>query len=165
MRFARRFVVRAPLEQVFAYLAEPSNVASILTRSARLQPVSDGPVGLGSVFRLSGEDLGGDWIIRVIELQSPRRLVAEFWSEGKYRFVGRGGYELEPVERGTAGRVYGEGQADLATEVATVLLRPFLDWLLDRRHRKIAADIERRVGSHSGSERVKGDWRDGAGSS
>ena len=95
----RSVVIARPVDEVFAFLADPTNGRA--WRSSLAEISADGPLAVGTVFRQRVSGPGGGTVpadIRVTELVPGRRVA----------FVGVAGplrpdvaYDFEPVEGGT----------------------------------------------------------------
>jgi uncharacterized protein YndB with AHSA1/START domain len=115
-------VANAPVEKVFSYLADLKRVLEVDSKdlTVRLKKTSEGPVGVGSTFRMvvSTWDESrtveaevfkkGVWLyqykhVEVKELVHNRRLVYEVFDEKPrlLSLVTRNSIELDPVAEGT----------------------------------------------------------------
>lgn len=142
MNMTLRYLVDAPINAVFRYLANPSLTATDVAPTYRVEP--SGTMKLGDVLTLSGPGLKVPWRIEVVELMEPNKITLRVLGSDHPDRVGIAAYALEPA--GTKTQVAAEMQTQLARrlEIGARLLQPLL--MLQARHgnRKIATAIERR---------------------
>lgn len=139
------YLVNAPVEAVFRYLAHPAMTAADVAPRLSIEP--GGMVGPGDVLTLDGPGLQGPWRVEVAELIPPRKITFRAFGTDHAGAGGLATYELEPA--GNQTRVTGSMQTKLAgrLEFGARLMKPVL-WLQARRgNRRIAAAIERRYGA------------------
>jgi Polyketide cyclase / dehydrase and lipid transport len=96
--FSGAAVVDRPISEVFAFLAEGTNDPKFSPRVQEIRKVTDGPVGIGTVFESTVKDA---------RMKTSRRFeLTEFEAPAKIRWTERsknmitvpdGGYDLEPV--------------------------------------------------------------------
>jgi len=94
----RSVVIARPVDEVFAFLADPTNGRA--WRSSLAEISADGPLAVGTVFRQRVSGPGGGTVpadIRVTELV-PGRRVAFVGVVGPLQAIA---YDFEPVEGGT----------------------------------------------------------------
>ena len=100
-RFEGTVVIDRPVGAVFAYLAEGTNDPDFSPRVQKIQKVTDGPVGVGTVFVSTVKDAGLTTRreFRITEYTEPTRLR---WAEQSKNIVTarEGGYDLEDLGDG-----------------------------------------------------------------
>lgn len=97
-----------PVEEVFAFLADGENDPRFSPRVQEIARVTEGPVGVGTVFRSTVKDAGVRTRreFRITEFEPPTRIR---WTETSENLVTaeEGGYDLEPTgERTTRVRLF-----------------------------------------------------------
>jgi hypothetical protein len=100
-RFEGTAEIDRPIGEVFAYLAEGTNDQDFSPRVQKIQKVTDGPVGVGTVFVSTVKDAGltSRREFRITEYTEPTRLR---WAEQSKNLVtaAEGGYDLEDLGDG-----------------------------------------------------------------
>ncbi|SCK58988.1 SRPBCC family protein [Streptomyces sp. WMMB 322] len=90
--------VDRPIEEVFAYLADGENDPEFSPRVLEMAKVTDGPTGVGTVYRSTVKDGGVRTRreFRITEFEAPTRIR---WTETSENLVTaeEGGYDLEPA--------------------------------------------------------------------
>jgi len=106
MNWESNITIQRPLEEVFAFITDAKG-GSKWHRSNRITPVSEGPIGMGSTFRVTGKFLFWKYdSISEVKEYEPNRLVTYASDTGMYAYTLR--YLLEPVEGGTQFTEQGE---------------------------------------------------------
>jgi len=107
-KWENSIIVNRPVEDVFAFVTDPQQ-GSKWHRSSEITPLSDGPISMGSRYRVTGRFLWWKFDSEtVVSEYEENRLVAYQSSSGPYPFVLR--YIFEPVDEGT--RLTEIGDAD-----------------------------------------------------
>jgi hypothetical protein len=95
-------VVERPIEEVFDFLAAGTNDPKFSPRVLEIAKLTDGPVGVGTVFKSTVKDAGmkTDREFEITEFARPTRLR---WTERSKNqiTVPAGGYDLAPDGAGT----------------------------------------------------------------
>ncbi|HKP89352.1 MAG TPA: SRPBCC family protein [Thermoleophilaceae bacterium] len=126
--FSGSAVVDRPIDEVFAFLAEGTNDPKFSPRVQEIRKVTDGPVGVGTVFESTVKDAGMK-TSRTFELtafEPPKKIR---WTERSKNTISvpDGGYDLEPVGDGQTkvtirntfeGRGFGKVIVGLVTRAA-----------------------------------------------
>jgi uncharacterized protein YndB with AHSA1/START domain len=106
-RFEGTTVVDRPIEEVFAYLAAGTNDPKFSPRVLEIEQASDGPVGVGTIFKSTVKDAGMTTKreFEITEFQPPTRIR---WAERSKNQVTatEGGYDLAPEGSGTRVTVF-----------------------------------------------------------
>jgi carbon monoxide dehydrogenase subunit G len=101
-RFEGTAVVDRPIDQVFAFLADGTNDPKFSPRVLEIAKTTDGPVGVGTVFKSTVKDAGmkTNREFEITEFESPTRIR---WAERSKNQVTapEGGYDLAPEGSGT----------------------------------------------------------------
>ena len=96
--FSGSAVVDRPIADVFAFLADGTNDAKFSPRVQSIRKVTDGPIGVGTVFESTVKDAGMKTNRRfeLTEFDAPTRIR---WTERSKNMVTvpEGGYDLESV--------------------------------------------------------------------
>src|SRR3954451_20408957 len=96
-RFEGTAVVDRPIEEGFAFLADGTNDPKFSPRVLEIAKITDGPVGVGTVFKSTVKDAGmkTDREFEITEFERPTRLR---WTERSKNqiTVPTGGYALAP---------------------------------------------------------------------
>lgn len=100
--------VDRPVDEVFAFLADGENDPVFSPRVQEMAKVTDGPTGVGTVYRSTVQDAGVRTRreFRITEFEPPTRIR---WTEISENLVTaeEGGYDLEPSgERSTRVRLF-----------------------------------------------------------
>ena len=91
--------VQRPVEEVFAYLTDPSNNLKWEKGVLEMELTSEGPVGVGSKGRRVENYMGRDeGTYEITEFETNKGFSFRFESE---KFAGDGGYSLESAGDGT----------------------------------------------------------------
>src|SRR4051794_5943029 len=119
-------VVDRPIDEVFAYLAAGENDPKFSSRVLEMRKTTDGPVGVGTVFKSTVKDAG---------FKTKREIeITEFEAPAKIRWVERsknsvvaseGGYDLSTEGDATKVRLYNvlEGRGFLGRLIEGPALR------------------------------------------
>lgn len=95
--------IEAPIENVFAFMADPRNYENIMPEDAavRVEMLSKGPVGVGTTYRLSGVLAGRKMAVEneYVEFEENRRIV-ERQTKGDFKSY-RGTYVFEATKKRT----------------------------------------------------------------
>ena len=95
--------IKAPIENVFAFLADPKNFEDIMPEDAavRVEMLSKGPFGVGTTYRLSGVLAGRKMAVEneYVEFEENRRIV-ERQTKGDMKSY-RGTWAFEATKKGT----------------------------------------------------------------
>ena len=141
MSFAITMTIRRPTDEVFAFLADSRNTPRWYRAVREAEPVTPGPVALGTRYRFVRELPGGraENLVDIVELE--RNAVVTLASvDGPTPFRYR--YALTPADGGTTlrleGEISGEGVAGPAA-----LLAPFASQLFARGMRTNLAELAR----------------------
>jgi carbon monoxide dehydrogenase subunit G len=101
-RFEGTAVVNRPIEEVFAFLADGTNDPKFSPRVLEIAKTTDGPVGVGTVFKSTVKDAGmkTNREFEITEFQPPTRIR---WAERSKNQVTapEGGYDLAANGGGT----------------------------------------------------------------
>jgi carbon monoxide dehydrogenase subunit G len=101
-RFEGTTVVDRPIEQVFDFLADGTNDPKFSPRVLEIAKATDGPVGVGTVFKSTVKDAGvkTNREFEITEFDRPTRIR---WAERSKNQVTapEGGYDLAPEGSGT----------------------------------------------------------------
>ena len=101
-RFEGTTVIDKPIEEVFAFLAAGTNDPKFSPRVLEIEKATEGPVGVGTVFKSTVKDAGVKTKreFEITEFDSPTRIR---WAErSKNQVIAReGGYDLAPEGAGT----------------------------------------------------------------
>jgi carbon monoxide dehydrogenase subunit G len=101
-RFEGTAVVDRPIEQVFAFLADGTNDPKFSPRVLEIAKTTDGPVGVGTVYKSTVKDAGvkTNREFEITEFEPPTRIR---WAERSKNQVTapEGGYDLAPQGSGT----------------------------------------------------------------
>lgn len=106
MKWQSSITIHQPVEDVFAFVTDPEG-GSKWHRANQITPVSEGPIGVGSTYRVSGRFLFWEFdsLSEVSEYEENR--VVAYQSDARmYSYALR--YLLEPVEGGTRFTEIGE---------------------------------------------------------
>lgn len=103
-QFGTSVVIDRPIEEVFAFLAAGTNDKRFSRRVLEIAKTTDGPAGVGTVFRSTVKDAGMK-TKRELEFEPPTKIR---WAERSKNLVTsrEGGYDLEPAGAGTKLTVY-----------------------------------------------------------
>ena len=106
-RFEGTAVIERPVDEVFAFLADGTNDPKFSPRVLEIAKTTDGPPGVGTVYRSTVKDAGMKTKreFELTEFQSPTRIR---WAERSKNLVTapEGGYDLAPEGSGTRLTVY-----------------------------------------------------------
>jgi carbon monoxide dehydrogenase subunit G len=143
MRIEETFAVARPPDVVFDYVTDPSKLSSWQTVNRSVEPLTDGPPGLGSRFReRTKPPLGKEFeqITEFTEFDRPRRVHVHV-VEGPYPVDGT--WSFAPEGEGTKVHFVAEGELTgfmklLGPLFARVLARQFAIY-----HRNLRQNLER----------------------
>ena len=100
-QFEATVEIDRPVEEVFAFLADGENDPKFSPRVLEMKKVTDGPTGVGTVYRSTVKDAGMTTRreFRISEFVVPTRIR---WTEESKNLVtaDEGGYDLEPAGDG-----------------------------------------------------------------
>src|SRR5215208_6157732 len=104
-------VIERPLEEVFAFLADPENDAQWTPMVTETRKSSEGPLGVGTRYEQSGHFLGRNFamLFEVTEYEPNRKIGQRLISQGQ--LVATGSSSVEAVSGGTQVTLTGEAQA------------------------------------------------------
>jgi uncharacterized protein YndB with AHSA1/START domain len=106
-QFEATVVIDRPIEEVFAFLADGENDPKFSPRVLEIAKATDGPPGVGSVFKSKVKDAGmtTQREFELTEFVPPTRIR---WAERSKNIVTatEGGYDLVPEGDGTRVRIY-----------------------------------------------------------
>jgi uncharacterized protein YndB with AHSA1/START domain len=127
-RFEGTTVIDRPIEEVFAFLAAGVNDPKFSPRVQRIEKTTDGPPGVGTVFRSTVKDAGmtTQREFELTEFEAPTRIR---WTERSKNLVSvdHGGYDLAPEGDGTRVTIFqvlhGSGFGRLITPFALRMAR------------------------------------------
>jgi uncharacterized protein YndB with AHSA1/START domain len=101
-KFEVTTVIDRPIEQVFAFLADGTNDPKFSPRVLEIAKTTDGPVGVGTVYKSTVKDAGvkTDREFEITEFQAPTRIR---WAERSKNQITatEGGYDFAPEGSGT----------------------------------------------------------------
>ncbi len=97
-KFEATIVIDRPIEEVFAFLADGENDKKFSPRVQEISKATDGPPGLGTVYRSTVKDAGMT-TKREFELTEFQQPTTIRWAERSKNVVTapEGGYDLEPA--------------------------------------------------------------------
>jgi len=102
-------VVERPPDEVFDFLADGENDRKFSPRVQEIEKVTDGPVGVGTVYRSTVKDAGMKTKreFEITEFERPSRIR---WAERSKNMItaAAGGYDLEPADGGTRLTIFNE---------------------------------------------------------
>ena len=102
-------LVERPPEEVFDFLADGANDRKFSPRVLEIEKTTDGPVGVGTVYKSTVKDAGmkTNREFEITEFERPARIR---WAERSKNIVtaAAGGYDLEPADGGTRLTVFNE---------------------------------------------------------
>jgi len=106
-RFEGTTVIDRPIEEVFNFLAAGTNDPKFSPRVLEIAKATDGPVGVGTVFKSTVKDAGvkTNRELEITEFEAPTRIR---WAERSKNQVTalEGGYDLAPEGSGTRVTIY-----------------------------------------------------------
>lgn len=135
-------VVGRPREEVFDFLADGANDRKFSPRVLEIEKATDGPVGVGAVYKSTVKDAGMK-TQREFEITEFERPVKIRWAERSKNLVAAasGGYDLEPADGGTRVTVFneleGHGFGKLILPLALRAARKDADAFADRIKRAV----------------------------
>jgi uncharacterized protein YndB with AHSA1/START domain len=99
--FSATTTINRPIDQVFAFLADGTNDPKFSPRVQQIEKTTDGPPGVGTVFKSTVKDAGMT-SSREFELTGFEQPVRIRWTERSKNAitVPNGGYDLEPAGDG-----------------------------------------------------------------
>ena len=105
--FEATVVIDRPIEEVFAFLADGTNDPKFSPRVLEIEKATDGPPGLGTVYKSTVKDAGlkTKREFELTEFVAPTRIR---WTERSKNIItaSEGGYDLSPEGSGTRVRIY-----------------------------------------------------------
>jgi carbon monoxide dehydrogenase subunit G len=122
-RFEGTAVVARPIEEVFDFLADGTNDPKFSARVLEMAKATDGPVGVGTVFRSTVKDAGvkTEREFEITEFERPTRIRWAERSKNQVTAV-EGGYDLAPEGSGTRVTIHnvleGHGMGKLIAPLA-----------------------------------------------
>jgi carbon monoxide dehydrogenase subunit G len=125
-RFEGTAVIERPIEEVFAFLSDGANDPKFSPRVQSIHKTTDGPPGVGTVYRSTVKDAGmtTQREFEITEFIAPTRIR---WAERSRNTVTapEGGYDLAPVGEGTRLTVFNrlEGHGLVGRLLAPLALR------------------------------------------
>jgi hypothetical protein len=106
-RYGASVVIDRPIDEVFAFLADGYNDKKFSPRVLEIEKATDGPPGLGTVYRSTVKDAGlkTKREFELTEFVAPTRIR---WTERSKNIItaSEGGYDLSPEGSGTRVRIY-----------------------------------------------------------
>ena len=110
MHFDQSVVIDRPLEEVFAFLADPENDAHWTPMVKETRKTSEGPWGVGSTYEQSGRFLGRNYEMpwEVTEYEPNRKISQRLITPGPLQMSGSS--SVEAVSGGTRVTLTGEVQ-------------------------------------------------------
>jgi len=101
-RFGATVTIDRPIEEVFAFLADGENDPKFSPRVQKIEKVTDGPVGVGTIYKSTVKDAGmtTQREFELTELVTPTKIR---WRERSKNSVtaSEGGYDLASAGTGT----------------------------------------------------------------
>jgi carbon monoxide dehydrogenase subunit G len=108
-RFEGTAHIDRPLEEVFAFLADGENDPKFSPRVLEIEKTTDGPVGVGTIYRSTVKDAGMTTKreFELTEFEPPNRIR---WAERSENLItaASGGYDLAAEDGGTRLTVHNE---------------------------------------------------------
>jgi uncharacterized protein YndB with AHSA1/START domain len=99
--FSATTTINRPIDEVFAFLADGTNDTKFSPRVQEIQKTTDGPPGVGTVFKSTVKDAGmkSSREFELTEFEQPTKIR---WTERSKNAitVPTGGYDLEPAGDG-----------------------------------------------------------------
>jgi hypothetical protein len=122
-RFEATVTIDRPIDEVFAFLADGTNDPKFSPRVLEIAKTTDGPPGVGTVYRSTVKDAGmkTQREFELTQFEAPTKIR---WAERSKNAVTatEGGYDLEPAGSGTRLRVFnvleGHGVGKLVAPLA-----------------------------------------------
>jgi uncharacterized protein YndB with AHSA1/START domain len=106
-RFEATVTIDRPIDEVFAFLADGTNDPKFSPRVLEIAKTTDGPPGVGTVYRSTVKDAGmkTQREFELTEFEAPTKIR---WAERSKNLVTatEGGYDLEPSGSGTRLRIF-----------------------------------------------------------
>lgn len=131
---AGQILIHRPVEEVFDYVSDERNEPSYNPKMTRVEKLSDGPVGAGTVFR--AEVGGADMTIEWTRFEPPRRLGLRAHLDVMEI---DGDLTIEPAESGAVMH----WDWELHPRGAMRLLGPVIGWMGRRQEREIWLNLKR----------------------
>ena len=99
--FSGTTTINKPIAEVFAFLADGTNDKRFSPRVQQIEKTTDGPIGVGTVFKSTVKDAGmtSQREFRYTEFEQPTKIRWEETSKNSVT-VPDGGYDLEPAGDG-----------------------------------------------------------------
>ena len=145
VRFQGSAVVNRPIEEVFAFLAAGTNDPKFSPRVQEIRQVTDGPVGVGTVFASTVKDAGMK-TTREFELTEVTSPTTIRWAERSKNLVTAkaGGYDLAQEADGTRVTIFneleGHGVGKVLAPLAVRAARKDADAFAQRIKRAVEAE-------------------------
>jgi carbon monoxide dehydrogenase subunit G len=151
-KFEGTAVIDRPIEAVFAFLADGENDPKFSPRVLEMAKATDGPPGVGTVYRSTVKDAGMTTKreFKLTEFEPPTRIR---WSEVSKNLVtaSEGGYDLAPAGAGTQLTVHnvleGHGFGKLLEPLAVRAARKDADKFAHRIKEAVEASVPMPGGS------------------
>jgi polyketide cyclase/dehydrase/lipid transport protein len=142
MRMSLAWNVRAPIEAVFHYYADPARMAAEVAPKSRVSVEPDGELHEGTVLTLRGPGIKSSFFFEVLSYEFPTRMEMRGWPQEHPERAAAAIYEFAEVDGGT--RVTGVMETHLrpGLEFGMLLLRPLLAIGARRGNRKAVRLIE-----------------------
>ena len=130
-----------PVEDVFAFLSDPTNSLKWETGVTEMELTTEGPLALGSKGRRvetnAGRDEGTWEITKHVENES---LAMTFESQ---KFTGSGGYDLEAIDGGTRLEYWFIGNPrKLLLKIFVPLMKPMIHRQVNKNFAKLKSILE-----------------------
>jgi uncharacterized protein YndB with AHSA1/START domain len=111
MQFNQSIVIERPLEEVFAFVADPENDAQWTPMVTETRMTSEEPLGVGTRYEQSGRFLGRSFemVFEVTEYEPNRKIGQRLITPGPLRMTSL--CSVEAVSGGTRVTLTGEAQA------------------------------------------------------
>jgi uncharacterized protein YndB with AHSA1/START domain len=111
IQFDQSVVIERPLEEVFAFVADPENDAQWTPVVTETRKTSEGPLGVGTTYEQSGHFLGRNFemLFEVTEYEPNRKIGQRLINPGPLGATGSS--SVEAVSGGTQVTLSGEAQA------------------------------------------------------
>ena len=130
-----------PVEEVFAYLSEPTNSLQWETGVVVMELTTEGPLALGSKGRRVEKQMGTDEGAWEITKYVPNESLAMTFES--QRFTGVGGYELEAIDGGTRLNYRFNGKPKkILFKILIPLMMPMFRRQIKKDHAKLKGILE-----------------------
>lgn len=123
VQFTVETEIARSVAEVFAYVTDPTKLATWQTNTVSVEAEGDGALALGTRLREVHRAPGGRQLVSLVEVSEyePDRVFALQMLEGELPIHAR--ITFEPIERGTRVRFAAHGQPSAAMRLAQPLLR------------------------------------------